>query len=102
MDFGTELLGESRIRGIVQHIREQVESKNEFTDVRQNHAFSETDGKPLPPSKAIINMQHEVAYLKQEIEFIKKLSLRTGRQSGNAHQSQCRNQVRHYSRNDLP
>jgi hypothetical protein len=75
MGFDTQVLGESRIRGIVQHIREQVASGDGFTDVRQNHASARSNGKPLPPSKAIIHMQHEVAYLKQELEFIKKIIL---------------------------
>lgn len=78
MGFDTEVLGESRIRGIVLHIREQAESGNGFTDVRQSIGADETDGKPLPPSKAIIHMQHEVAYLKQEMEFIKKIILADG------------------------
>ena len=80
MNFDIDMLGESRIRGIAQHIREQVESGTGFRDVRQTSVLGGTPDKPLPPSKALLHMQHEVAYMKQELEFIKKLSWWTGRQ----------------------
>lgn len=75
MGFDPQVLGESRIRGIVLHIKEQFRSGNGFTDVRQSVISCEPAAKALPPSKAMIHMQHEIAYLKQELEFIKKIFL---------------------------
>lgn len=75
MGFDIDVLGESRIRGIAQHIREQVESGTGFRDVRQTSLLYGTPDKPLPPSKALLHMQHEIAYMKQELEFIKKIIL---------------------------
>jgi hypothetical protein len=75
MGFDIDVLGESRIRGIAQHIREQVESGTGFRDVRQTPLLNGAADKPLPPSKALLHMQHEIAYLKQELEFIKKIIL---------------------------
>jgi len=75
MGFDPEVLGESRIRGITQHIREQVESGTGFRDVRQTPLLNGAPDKPLPPSKALLHMQHEIAYMKQELEFIKKIIL---------------------------
>lgn len=75
MGFDPEVLGESRISGIAQHIREQAESGTGFRDVRQTPLLNEGPHKPLPPSKALLHMQHEIAYLKQEMEFIKKIIL---------------------------
>lgn len=71
MGFDTEILGETRIRGIVLHIKEQAASGADFTDIRQVHAADSN----LPPSKVLLHMQHEVAYMKQELEFIKKIIL---------------------------
>jgi len=73
MGFDTEVLGETRIRGIAHHIKEQVDRGDGFSDVRRTSLGS--DKKPLPPSKAVNRMQHELAYLKQEMEFIKKIIL---------------------------
>jgi transposase len=75
MGFDPEVLGETRISGITQHIREQAESGTGFRDVRQTILPNEGLHKPLPPSKALLHMQHEIAYLKQEMEFIKKIIL---------------------------
>jgi len=75
MGLDPEVLGVSRISGITQHIREQAESGTGFRDVRQTVLLNGTPDKPLPPSKALLHMQHEIAYLKQEIEFIKKIIL---------------------------
>jgi len=75
MGFDPEVLGESRISGIAQHVREQAESGTGFRDVRQTTLLNEGLHKPLPPSKALLHMQHEIAYLKQEMEFIKKIIL---------------------------
>jgi hypothetical protein len=73
MGFDTKVLGETRISGIAQHVKEQAESDHGFTDVRRSPAGA--DKTPVPPSRAIIHMQHELAYLKQEIIFIKKIIL---------------------------
>lgn len=75
MGFDPEVLGESRISGIAQHIREQAEGGTGFRDVRQTPLLNEGPHKPLPPSKALLHMQHEIAYLKQDMEFIKKIIL---------------------------
>ncbi len=73
LGFDVEVLGTKRIDGILIHIREQARSGEGFWDVRKvfdNQSLQ--NEKQLPPSKAILKMQHELAYLKQEMEFIKK------------------------------
>jgi hypothetical protein len=76
LGFDIEMLGTKRINGILIHIREQVRSGEEFRDIRKvpDNQLSACE-KQLPPSKAILKMQHELAYLKQEMEFIKKTIL---------------------------
>ena len=73
MGFDVEMLGEKRVNGILTHIREQAQSGDEFRDVRKvPEGEVSAEEKQLPPSKALLKMQHKLAYLEQEMEFIKK------------------------------
>lgn len=74
MGFNPDVLGASRINGITQHIKEQANSGSGFRDERQPSTLSENTDN-LVPSKALIHLQHEIAYMKQELEFIKKIIL---------------------------
>ena len=70
-----EVLGKKRIDGIAMHIREDVDSGEGFRDVRKvSEQISESDQR-LPTSTAIIKMRHKIAYMEQELEFIKKTIL---------------------------
>ena len=74
MGFDPEVLGTSRLNGILQHIKDAVNSGEDFRDYRRKRTLGDSfDG--LPPAKALIHMQHEIAYMKQELEFIKKTIL---------------------------
>lgn len=74
MGFDPEVFGASRLNGILQHIKDAVNSGEDFRDYRRKQTLSNSfDG--LPPAKALIHMQHEIAYMKQELEFIKKIIL---------------------------
>lgn len=76
LGFNPEVLGQKRIDGIAMHIREQVESGEGFRDVRKDAGRRQTEEDlQLPPSKAILKMQHKIAYMEQELEFIKKTIL---------------------------
>lgn len=74
MGLDPDVLGASRINGILQHIKEAANSGGGFRDCRQANILNDS-ADALSPSKALIHMQHEVAYLKQELEFIKKIIL---------------------------
>lgn len=73
-DFGfdPDVIGEKRIAGIVLHIREQINSGEEFHDVRKAPESRMEEPEKLAQSKALRHMQHKIAYLEQEMEFIKK------------------------------
>lgn len=45
----------------------------EQTHLSKNNNDNKKDYKSMPPSKAIEAMQHETTYLRQEIEFLKKI-----------------------------
>lgn len=71
LGFDPNMLGESRIAGIMLHIKEEAVT-GEFSDVRRIPASNDEN---VAPSKMLLKMQHEVAYLRQEVEFIKKTIL---------------------------
>ena len=43
------------------------------THLNENNNDAKKDYKTLPPSKAVEAMQHEITYLRQEVEFLKKI-----------------------------
>ncbi len=75
LGFDINMIGSKRADGILIHLREQVRSGEPFSDVRKTPENELPPGTQLPPSKAILKMQHELAYLRQEVEFIKKTIL---------------------------
>ena len=69
-DFPPDVLGEQRIWGISHTIRKQFEETGEFRDVR-------APGSPLTDVSTedkIRQLEHQVSYLTQELEFLKKIS----------------------------
>ena len=72
-----EVLGERRIKRIYAQLNEQVAAGVPFTDkVRYKNPESAVINKPASPREQIIKirtLEYEVLYLKQELEFIKKI-----------------------------
>lgn len=76
LGFDPQVLGESRINGILMHIRQAAESGEEFHDVRRSPVKKDEQIDQSPTvSVAMRKMQHEIDYMKQELEFIKKTIL---------------------------
>ena len=68
--YPAEVLGKTRIWGISHMIRKQYENAGEFRDIR-------TPGSPITaasPEDKIRQLEHQVNYLTQEVEFLKKIS----------------------------
>ena len=67
-----DIIGPNRIYGLKNHIMKDLREGRGFTEVN-----SESDeihrGKPLPPEVKIRRLEHELAYTKQELEFVKKI-----------------------------
>lgn len=72
MGFHPNVLGPSRINGIVQHLKDAARSGEGFRDTRRSN-LDDAHIEGMPPSKALIRMQHELCYLKQEMDFLKKI-----------------------------
>lgn len=76
--FDINLIGERRIWSISNHIRTEYKKYGEFHEgygprSARSEVKPDTD-KPLSEADEIKRLQHEVDYMKQEIEFLKKIS----------------------------
>lgn len=81
--FSVELIGERRFFSIPQHIREEFKKHGEFREGCSSRSNGEDalEGHPSGDGE-LKQLRHEVDYLKQEMEFLKKISSirNTGRQ----------------------
>ena len=68
--YSADILGKQRIWGISHMIRKQFEKTGEFRDVRNPGSFITLES----PEERIHQLEHQVDYLTQEVEFLKKLS----------------------------
>lgn len=74
--YDPNMLGEKRISSITSRIRKTVESGKAFTVGIGGEAKTvpgEKDYRELPIETAIASMQYEIEYLRQEVDFLKKL-----------------------------
>lgn len=74
--FDIGLIGERRVWSISQHIRAEFEKYGEFYEGYGRHRRSADNTSPQPASTEdlVKKLQNEVEYLKQEMEFLKKIS----------------------------
>ena len=63
--YSADILGKQRIWGISHMIRKQFEKTGEFRDVRNPGSFITLES----PEERIHQLEHQVDYLTQEVEF---------------------------------
>lgn len=80
MGIDPGILGQSRINGIKCHIIQDLREGKGFTEMTSEAAATQT-GKPLTPDAKIRRLEHELAYTKQELEFVKKI-IAAGQEGG--------------------
>ena len=73
MGIDPKILGSNRLYGIAQHIKDAANSGEGFRDYYKSDRGYGKNVAELPTSKALTQLQHEVSYMKQEMEFIKKI-----------------------------
>ena len=84
--FDISIIGERRIWSISQHIRTEYKKYGEFHQGYRPRGTADThlvsaDISPVSEADEIRQLRHEVDYLKQEMEFLKKISsIRTTRE----------------------
>ena len=64
LGYDINILGEARINGISQHIKEQARSSD---GLRENRIYNFSNKNNNTPSKVLIHLEIEVEYLKIEI-----------------------------------
>lgn len=70
--FDPAVLGERRIGGALQHIKEEYAKYGCFYEGRRPAGRSDTAAK-VKPEDDIKALRHEVEYLRQEMEYLKKI-----------------------------
>ena len=68
-----ELLGESRILGYSERIWKQSDREEGFRDQRADNRRREAKSSEAQKDKRIRQLEHQIAYLSQENEFLKKI-----------------------------
>ncbi len=77
-DFGFDLsiFGQKQIDSLVQHIKKQALSGNGFSEGenrQRRFPMKATNENELSSPQSIERMQNELLYLRQEVEFLKKI-----------------------------
>ena len=74
LGYNPNMFEQKRIDSLVQHIKKQALSGNGFTEgnnrTKRMRIISNEEFTP----ESFTQMQHEVLYLKQEVEFLKKIT----------------------------
>ena len=69
-----EVLGESRISGFCYYINRCLRKGRTFEDHRSTH-LRQSAGTVNSSEEEVVRLRNEVAYLRQEVEFLKKIRL---------------------------
>lgn len=75
LGYDPAVFGRIRISGIQKHVKEAMESQSGPHDGRRGRMHSRLsadDGYTVP--KTMDEMRHEIQYLRQEVEYLKKIS----------------------------
>ena len=74
LGYNPNMFGQKRIDSLVQHIKKQALSGNGFTEgLNRTKRVKIVSNEEFTP-ESFAQMQHEVLYLKQEVEFLKKIT----------------------------
>ena len=85
LGYNSKMFEQKRIDSMVQRIKKQALSGNGFTEgFNRTKRIKLTSNEEYTP-ESFVQMQHEVLYLKQEVEFLKKLSKKPIPSGGNNH-----------------
>ena len=77
LGYDPDMLGQYRINGLQINIQKQVQRQEGFTQEKGGHKGRKAelyDVDNNPTDETIIKMQHELLYLRQEVEFLKKIT----------------------------
>lgn len=70
-----DILGERRIKGFSYTVRKQARLEDGFKDKRHNNQFHAASSEGRTVDMRIKQLENELAYTRQEVEFLKKLQM---------------------------
>lgn len=77
LGYDPAVIGDSRVKGIAYHITKEAESPEGLHEGRRTprmaRAVTEEEVASSAPSRSLRRLQAEVSYLRQEVEFLKKI-----------------------------
>lgn len=73
LGYDPELLGESRISGLQGMIRKQAEEGNFREGQHRGYVSNHPDYSSMPDDQKLTAMEHELYYLRHEMDFLKKI-----------------------------
>lgn len=78
LGYDLEMFGQKQIDSMVQRMKRQAESRNGFRQGenrtrRKKDELSIQEGESVQPKEALETILNEVKYLRQEVEFLKKI-----------------------------
>ena len=88
LGYDLEYFGQKQIDSIVQRIKKEALSGNGFREGENRERripMKATNREELSSPQSIERMQNELLYLRQEVEFLKKIIMTTIQKSGNNH-----------------
>lgn len=68
-----EILGEKRISGFCYQVNKKAKQNDDFSDKRAGNHRKKTEGEAGTIEQRINRLENELAYTRQEVEFLKKL-----------------------------
>jgi len=71
MQINPDILGMTRIYGIKRHILEEVKGGKGFSDLK--NSSNKVKSAEMSPEEKIKKLEHELAYTRQELDFVKKI-----------------------------
>lgn len=77
LGYDPDIIGQYRINGLQINIQKQAKRPGGFTEGkgrRKGRKIELYDVETHPSDETIIKMQHELLYLRQEVEFLKKIT----------------------------
>lgn len=88
LGYDLEMFGQKQIDSMVQSMKRQAESRTGFREGehrtrRKKEELSIREGTEVQPRETLETILNEVKYLRQEVEFLKKLSGQNIQQRGN-------------------
>lgn len=76
----TKILGQGRVNALRYHILRDLKRGRGFTEMKGEESAAKR-ARSLSPEAKIRRLEHELAYTKQELEFVKKI-IAAGREGG--------------------